>query len=109
MVDDIFDTEETETGVPAEETPDGLEPRSEQPYLIVVRGDASARLGGEFIDPRGDVLTRPQSVPMSSGLVWGTLVPRCAVRFGRAFAGCEGLRKELVAFNPERRHRRNST
>jgi len=44
-VDDIFDTEETETGGPPEDLSDELaESRYEHPYLIILRGAASARL-----------------------------------------------------------------
>ncbi len=44
-MDDIYDTEDTETGLPAEEPSDEpAEARPEHPYLIVVRGDASARV-----------------------------------------------------------------
>src|SRR5713226_8887876 len=75
----------------------------------LLRSDASVRLGGEFIDTRGDVLTRPQPVPMSSRLVWGTLVPRCAVRGGCAFPACKRFRESLMACISESRHRRNST
>src|SRR5207237_3059718 len=56
-----------------------------------------------------DVLTRPQPVPMSSGLVWSTLVPRCAVRRGRAFPAGERSREELVASIRKLRHCRNTT
>ncbi|HKD39216.1 MAG TPA: GGDEF domain-containing protein [Myxococcaceae bacterium] len=45
MVDDIFDTEDTETGGPTEELPEDLaEHRGDHPYLILVRGDSSTRL-----------------------------------------------------------------
>ncbi len=44
-MDDIFDTEETETGGPPEDlSDDSAESRYEHPYLIIVRGAASARL-----------------------------------------------------------------
>src|SRR6266851_5132852 len=75
----------------------------------LLRGDASARLGGEFIDTRGDVLTRPQPVPMPSRLMWGTFVPRRAVGRGRAFPACKRFREKFMACIWENRHRRNST
>ncbi|HXN40600.1 MAG TPA: GGDEF domain-containing protein [Myxococcaceae bacterium] len=44
-MDNIFDTEETETGGPPEDLSDDLaESRYEHPYLIIVRGAASVRL-----------------------------------------------------------------
>lgn len=44
-MDDILDTEETETGGPPEDLSDELaESRYQHPYLIIVRGAASARL-----------------------------------------------------------------
>src|SRR6266702_1965157 len=59
-------------------------------FADLLCGDASARLGREFINTRRNVLTRPQPVPMSSRLVWGTLVPRCA----RAFPACKRFREK---------------
>jgi diguanylate cyclase (GGDEF)-like protein len=45
LVDDIDDTEETETGLPAEEPlDDAADQQPDAPYLIVVRGDTSARV-----------------------------------------------------------------
>src|SRR5216683_6848298 len=67
------------------------------------------RLIDKLLDARRDVLTRPQPVPMSSGLVWSTVVPRCAVRRGRAFPAGERSREELVASIQKLRHRQNTT
>jgi hypothetical protein len=78
-------------------------------YSLCELGDATARLWQQFINPCGDVLTRPQPVPMSSRLVWGTFVPRRAVRLGRAFPDCERFREGLVAFISKRRHHSGST
>lgn len=45
MIDEILDSEDTDTVVPSEEARDfSSDSRSEQPYLIVVRGDAPARI-----------------------------------------------------------------
>src|SRR5712691_11699347 len=75
----------------------------------LLRCDPVLRLIDKLLDARRDVLTRPQPVPMSSGLVWSTLVPRCAVRRGRAFPAGERSREELVASIQKLRHCRNTT
>src|SRR5712691_5475754 len=75
----------------------------------LLRCDPVLRLIDKLLDARRDVLTCPQPVPMSSGLVWSTLVPRCTVRRGRAFPAGERSREDLVASIQKLRHRRNTT
>src|SRR5216684_350399 len=77
--------------------------------VVEAFGDVRDGLGGEFVDPRADVRTTPEPVPMSSRFTRGTLVPRSAVSLGRAFPACNRFRENLVACIFENRHHQSST